>query len=126
MAEYKAFMEEAVSLTRTVEKSFSSKKFDNKFILNLLTLALEKFMVGYLMSKNTLPEGHTLSYLVEKSSAYLPIPVRQKESIHELDEKIQLCSLEVVSPFVPDDEELSALIETLLMIQERVIDGTKV
>lgn len=120
MNAYKQIIEEADSHANMVVRSFKKKKFDNIFLLNLVTMSMEKFMVGYLISKDNLPSGHTLSFLVQEMTNYTSIPESDINLIEDLDDKIQLCSLEVVAPYIPTDKEMEVILDTMTNIQSIV------
>lgn len=77
-------------------------------------------MVGYLISKDNLPSGHTLSFLVQEMTNYTSIPESDINLIEDLDDKIQLCSLEVVAPYIPTDKEMEVILDTMTNIQSIV------
>ena len=125
MKDQDKILNEAESYTRMVTNSFAKKKFDNKFLLNLVTMSLEKYMVAYLMSKNNLPNGHTLSFLSNEVAKYTTLPLRDMELMQTLDEKIQLCALEHVAPYHPDDKEMEDILQTLNSVQSLVKEAIK-
>ena len=118
MNHYVKIIDEAESHAQTVINCFKKKKFDNKFLLGLATISFEKFMVGFLMSKGKTPNGHTLSYLVKEMSNYMDIPESGIRLLQELDNKIQLCSLQSVKTYIPNDTVMRSIINTLVFFQD--------
>ncbi len=118
MSTNNSIINEANSYLNTITKSFASKKFDNKFLLNLTTMSLEKFMVGYLMAQDHLPEHHTLGFLAGEMTRYTQLPLADIDLLEQLDDKIQLCSLDAAAPaWIPTDQEMTTLIEMLKRFQ---------
>ena len=122
MSTYLNILDEANSHEKMATSCFLKKKFDNKFLLNLVTMSLEKYMVSFLMAKESLPEGHTLSFLANEVIRYIELSPGDMEMIQTLDEKIQLCSLELVDPYIPADTEMESILNTLHNIRVLVSD----
>ncbi|MGD2034410.1 MAG: hypothetical protein PVF73_05095 [Bacteroidales bacterium] len=120
MITYEQIMAEAESYTKLAIGSFEKKKFDNKFILSLATISFEKFMVAYLMARNDMPEGHTLSYLIIEMSKYTRIEKTDIDMLTGLDEKIRLCAIEHVPAFTPADIEMETILNSLIRIKTTV------
>jgi HEPN domain-containing protein len=113
-------IEEAESYTKMVTQSIRKKKFDNKFLLSLCTIAFEKYMVAYLIAKDNLPNGHTLSFLIKEMSRYTLIDKSIVDLLSTLDEKIQLCSIENIEPYIPTNAEMKIILLALQQIQNIV------
>lgn len=120
MTKYHKIIEEADSYANMAISSFKKKKFDNKFLLSLITIAFEKFMVACLISKNNIPNGHSLSFLIKEMTQYTKVEKSTFELLIDLDEKIQLCSLENIIPYIPADKEMETILASLTQIQELV------
>lgn len=125
MKAYIKLIEEADSYAQMVARSFRNKKFDNKFILSLATISFEKFMVACLIFHDDLPNGHTLSFLINELSKYTKIDPSIIKLLAALDEKIQLCSIEKAIPYIPTDNEMQSILSALEQIQSIVKEETR-
>jgi HEPN domain-containing protein len=118
MKTYINIIKEADSHTKMVTNSFKKGKFDNKFLLSLATISFEKYMVGFLISRENMPKGHTLSFLVKEVCEYTDIPEPDVKLLKDLDDRIQLCSIENKPPYKPDDTKMESIIDTLSRMQK--------
>lgn len=116
MTDHTVLIKEAGSMHKMVTNCFRKKKFDNKFLLSLATMSLEKYMVACLLMKNELPVGHTLSYLAKRVAEYEDVANEDVSLLEELDEKIQLCSLNAVPAYIPGDDEM----EKIILVMEKL------
>ena len=57
-------------------------------------------------------------------SKHLEIPKVDITSLKDLDNKIQLCSIEMVEPYVPDNAEMESIINILTRFQELILRET--
>ena len=113
-------LKEATNMGSMVENCFRKKKFDNKFLLSLATLSLEKFMVAYLLMRNEMPTGHTLTFLINRLAEYEKVALCDVNLLEELDEKIQLCSISIAPEYIPEDEEMERIVAVMENIRKIV------
>ena len=111
---------EASNMNRMVENCFRKKKFDNKFLLSLATLSLEKYMVAYLLMKDEMPTGHTLTHLIQRVAEYEKVSLSDVSLLEQLDEKIQLCSVSIAPEYVPENDEMEMIIDVMEHIRKIV------
>lgn len=117
---------EAESYSRTVLKSSSGKRiFNNEIIKNITSIAMEKYLVGFLMSKGKLPEGHTLEKLYMEASAFLPRDNDLLSRLVEIDLTMNLCSLEIKENTGTSDDEILFLLEVLNEIRIMIKENTE-
>ncbi len=90
--------------------------FTNELTFNLITLALEKLLIGLSLHHGKMPQHHRLESLVLAVAEMEPIDAKLIKSIKDIESYQDLCSLEASSCPIPNDME----IQTMLKIGKEV------
>ena len=85
--------------------------FTNELTYNLITLAVEKLLVGLSLHHGNPPEHHRLDGLVNTVTQIEPMDADLIKKVEGIDSYQDLCSLEVYSRPVPNDMEIKAMLE---------------
>jgi len=86
-----------------------SRAFTNEIRYNLAGMAIEKFVMGFLMRLNMLPEGHTLVDLMDAVERLAGLPAALCENIRSIDRFQQICAFDTYTRTVPNDEEMRGI-----------------
>ena len=86
-----------------------SRLFTNEIRYNLAGMAIEKFVMGFLMRLNQLPEGHTLVDLIDAVERIAHLPATLCENIRAMDRFQQICAFDTYTRTVPNDEEMGGI-----------------
>lgn len=95
-----------------------SRMFTNEIRYNLAGMAIEKFVMGFLMRLNMLPEGHTLVDLIDSVERLANLPAALCEKIRAMDRFQQICAFDTYTRTVPDDEEMSVIESLVLSLRD--------
>lgn len=95
-----------------------SRMFTNEIRYNLAGMAIEKFVMGFLMRLNMLPEGHTLVDLIDSVERLANLPAVLCEKIRAMDRFQQICAFDTYTRTVPDDEEMSVIESLVLSLRD--------
>jgi len=92
---------------------YKDSKFTTELIFNILTMAVEKYLVGLLMSKGIMPENHVIKYLLEETELYFTLDKTVHQNLTKVDEYLYICSLDSFTKKVPSRDELESMIMAL-------------
>lgn len=123
------FWEEAEGFFRVVSARHKRPGvFGPELVHNLLCMALEKYAMAVLAGLGELPENHTFADLVGAMKARIPVAGSIESSLLELDDRTDLCSLEIRKVFLPREFELELGIEVGRRLrkaaQEVLVEGS--
>jgi hypothetical protein len=114
-SDYSAVLQEARQYTSTVKGMFKRKKFNNQAISNIACLAAEQFMVSYIMTKGSLPNHHSLDFLIDEvARLHNDIPLSLIDDLHFMEEFQNLCVIENIGMKIPDDLDMERIINALM------------
>ena len=85
--------------------------FSDELIFNILTMAIEKYLVGLLMSVGILPVNHVIKYLLMEVNQHFDIDKTVRQKLEDVDNYLDICSLDEFLKITPSKEELGKLIE---------------
>jgi hypothetical protein len=95
-----------------------SRMFTNEIRYNLAGMAIEKFVMGFLMRINQLPEGHTLVDLVDSVERLANLPAVLCENIRAMDRFQQICAFDTYTRTVPNDEEMTGIEALVITLRD--------
>jgi len=107
--EWKAFWQEGESFAKLCTSR--AKAFTNEIRYNLAGMAVEKLVMGALMYKGALPDGHTLRDLMDASEQAGLLTGPLCEDIRHMDDFQQICAFDTYARTVPDDDEMQHIEE---------------
>lgn len=118
---YETMIKGADSYYNSAKKSFyKSDKFNEELVFNILTMSVEKYLVGLLMSKDNMPMNHVIKYLLEETEAYFSLDKTIHEQLAKVDDYLYICSMDDFTKKVPAKEEL----ENILLAVEKLKEFT--
>jgi hypothetical protein len=91
--------------------------FTNELTYNLITLSIEKFLVGLSLHFGEMPQHHRLDGLVESVAQLEPMDGELIKNVQAIDNYSDLCSLEVYSRPIPNDMEIKAMLEVAKAVE---------
>ncbi len=92
MTEIPFYVAEGKSYLRTVTRSLDSPKFNPLILYNILSMAIEKMFMAFIMSRGQLPENHTLNDLLFYVLGLEDLDEEIQSGIKEMDSYQELCS----------------------------------
>jgi hypothetical protein len=107
LEEWKTFWHEGESFAKLCTSR--AKTFTNEIRYNLAGMAVEKLVMGALMRRGTLPEGHTLRDLMDAVESAGLIAGPLCEHIRHMDDFQQICAFDTYTRTVPNDEEMAGI-----------------
>ena len=121
--EWKVFWKEGESFAGLCTSR--AKTFTNEIRYNLAGMAVEKLVMGALMQRGALPEGHTLCDLMDAAEQAGMVQDPLCENIRRMDDFQQICAFDTYTRTVPNNDEMkhieglvSELKETLAGVLE--------
>jgi hypothetical protein len=99
-------------LRTAVNGSRRPEIFSNELRYGILTMAVEKYLVGVFSYHRCMPEGHTLGSLAAGADRITPMAASLRAAIQRIENFQELCSLETYHRRAPGDGELQAMLQT--------------
>lgn len=115
--DWKFYFDEGKSYFDTCQK-LSVKKgvFDNEFIFNLSVLAGERLLLGLLLSYDYIPSSTSLGGMLQEGKSLFKLNDELLEGAQYIYSFQAFCSLDVAPLTVPNDEELTSIINYIRKI----------
>jgi len=127
MSTVKNYLNEADSYFAIVARNLDGpQKLGNNTLLSLSSMIAEKYLVSYLLAKSIPIQGHSIKSLllqIEKSLGQLP---EKLIGLSEIDEKLDLCTLSVISCSIPDNNEMAGIFANLVLLKDFIYDSIKI
>lgn len=86
------------------------KHFTNEIRYNIAGMAVEKLVMGFLMHRHLMPDGHTLRDLMDALENELPSPGDLYPRIRQMDDFQQICAFDTYTRTVPNDREMTGIV----------------
>lgn len=84
--------------------------FTPEILYNLTAMAIEKLIMGFLMSRGDLAENHTMGDLLVAIKRHLALPQSLVDGLTYLDSFQEICDLDTYSRRAPTEEECGQII----------------
>jgi hypothetical protein len=108
---YQEMIKGANGYFKTVKRAFYKESiFSDELIFNILTMAIEKYLVGLLMSIGIMPANHVIKYLLEETGKKFLIDQSIQKHLVSVDDYLYLCSIDNFTKNTPPREELENII----------------
>ena len=114
--EWKTFWKEGETFAKLCTSN--ARHFTNEIRYNLAGMAVEKLVMGILMSRGSLPEGHTLCDLMDAVEQAGLVEALLCEKIRRMDDFQQICAFDTYTRTVPNDEEMAHIVGLVLELKE--------
>lgn len=94
--------------------------FTNELTYNLITLSIEKFLIGLSLHLGEVPPHNRLDGLVQSVAQMEPMDAELIKNVQAIDNYTDLCSLEVYSRPIPNDMEIKAMLDVAKEVEQFV------
>jgi hypothetical protein len=98
--------------------------FTNEILYNIISMSIEKYLMGFLVSRNQLPQCHTLSNMIQEVKALTPVSDYIVQKMNYFDKVQQICSLVNYDKTIITDKDILVMINLLkeikVMVQENI------
>ncbi len=92
-------------------------KFDTDILYNVLSMALESYIMAILDFKQNLPDNHTYTDLVYGLERVMPIDPKLKEKILKYESIQSICSIDKFSIQKPTEEQIDDLRNAIIEVK---------
>lgn len=119
--DWEEYLHDGERFLKTAIGAFQKKKkaFSGETIYNITAMAIEKFIMAFLMKNGDLAENHTMADLAFALKRHLvSIPEDLAKKLEFLDSFQDICDIEKVHRSDPTLEELQKIVDTGLEIQQ--------
>jgi len=121
MIEWKQYIEDGNNYLKTAVKGHENRKqvFTPEIIYNIVSMSIEKQIMGLLMYHNRLPENHTLRDLTDAIRELCPaaegetscFPDELSEKLLAMDRFQEICCIDLYHREIPREEDVCAFID---------------
>lgn len=98
--------------------------FTNEILYNIISMSIEKYLMGFLVSRNQLPQCHTLSNMIQEVKELTPVTDYIVQKMNYFDKVQQICSLVNYDKNIITDRDILVMIDLLkqirVMVQENI------
>lgn len=110
--EWKKYVDEGHKYMKTAVNGLLNRKkvFTPEIIYNIVGMAIEKNIMGFLMYNKCMPDNHTLTDLANAVKNIDPVENELFEKMAEMDRFQEICSIDDYKVKVPDDNEISEFV----------------
>lgn len=111
---WQQFLDEGEAFLKTASGALSKKRevFTADILYNIISMAIEKFVMAALMRAGTMPYNHTMADLVAAMEETFPgVLADIRERLLDMDRYQEICDLEDFSITPPDMDEIPGMLE---------------
>lgn len=97
--------------------------FTTEIVYNIVSMAIEKHIMGYLLFNDRLPDNHTLTDLASAMDMEDGMDAKLQDQLVQMDRFQHICSLDAYQRMAPGEDEIKILIDigeqirTLVVVQ---------
>lgn len=123
--QYNEMLAEARGYYKTISGAVAKQKFNSETRYSILTMAIEKYLVAFLLYHSIVPSTHTLVALIEeiKFNGHTP-PEGMKEHIQFIDSFLYICAIDNFYVKKPSETDVEKMCESLNQIAAWVESST--
>lgn len=119
---WKPFLDEAEAFNRIAVKGPGRPAvFTPEILYNIIAMAIEKYVMAYLIHARNLPDNHTMADLVDGLRRVGNLDDDLAEELLFIDSFQEICSVDNYNRTVPTDAEIRRMIGTCNRIREVVL-----
>lgn len=121
------FYRDGKDYLRTVSAAYDNRKaaFTAVILYNMISMAIEKFVMAALMHRGAMPYNHTMADLVEALELTFQGAVdRFRDELLALDAYQEICDLDAYSITPPSMEEIPGMLELARKVQRLAVEST--
>lgn len=116
-----SFIKEANEFYKVAVGGVKKKKiFTNEILYNLISISIEKYFMGFLTSRNQLPQCHTLKNMINEVKSLVEVNETIVQKMYYFDDVQQICSLIDYHRKTISDHDINEMISVLGEIKELV------
>ena len=124
---YDTMIKGADSYYGSAKRSFEKgTKFSEELVFNILTMAVEKYLVGLMMSVGEMPANHVIKHLLVEADGHFKIDESIIESLSKVDDYLYICSMDDFTNRVPDKKELAIILEAVEKLKTFVHENVSI
>ena len=121
METWNGYYSEAVAYYKTTVGARSKNRpFGNLVYYNLIGLSLEGLLTALISNGGNIPEHSSISSMLRLLKAKFEVPEEFIEESRFYNKFMNFCSLEVMEPLEPSDEEIDRMIRFVTNLKEWV------
>ncbi|MCU7551122.1 hypothetical protein OCK74_18525 [Chitinophagaceae bacterium LB-8] len=116
-----SFIKEANEFYKVAVGGVKKKKvFTNEILYNLISISMEKYFMGFLTSRNQLPQCHTLKNMINEMKSLVEVNESIVQKMYYFDDVQQICSLIDYHRKTISDHDINEMISVLGAVKELV------
>lgn len=116
-----AFISQANAYYKTALGGVNRKNiFTNEILYNIISMSIEKYLMGFLMSRNQLATGHTLTTMILDVKKYITVPESLEKRMDYFDRLQFICTFAFFKQEPITDKDIVDMIQVLKEIRELV------
>ncbi len=117
------YLRDGEAFLRTANAAYEkkSKAFSSETLYNVICMAIEKFVMAFLMKNGDLAENHTIGDLRFALERHMTISNDLKEKLAYLDKFQEICDLDDYTVIHPTDEDVTKFLSIGNEVRELLI-----
>lgn len=118
--EWQNYINDGRKYLKTAANGLSKRKsvFTPEIIYNIVSMSIEKNIMGYLIYKNSLPDNHTLKDLADGVRRVCFIEDELYENLIKMDHFQEICNLNCCNVKTPDEKDIEEFLDTGRKVQD--------
>ncbi|EOR94272.1 hypothetical protein ADIARSV_2513 [Arcticibacter svalbardensis MN12-7] len=97
--------------------------FTNEILYNTISLSIEKYIMGFFVSRKEMLQCHTLNGMISELKRYMPVEDNLVSQIRYFDNMQQICSLATYNKNMIADDDISNMIDVLHKIKGMILSN---
>ncbi len=119
--DWKFYYNEGVQYLKTANGWHAKgKKFNNELKFNMLSISMERMLVGLLLFNDEMPYSETVNGLVREAMPFVNWSDEFVKEVKKLNKYMFLCSLDPDSSKAPNDAELEEVYGIAQQLKEKI------
>lgn len=118
--DWKSYYTEGTDYYNAAIGASQKKTLGNLVIYNVVSMSVENYMTCLLMKTGIIPEHSSISGMFRELKKLYDVPEIFQPEIRFLNRFMNFCSLEVAPVIIPDDEEVTRMIQFISSLKDWV------
>lgn len=119
--EWQKFLKEGRQFLSLAERGARRpEKFNTETLYNVLAMSVEKNFMAFFLSRNVLPEGHTLQDMLSAAAALTPLGARLVDGLLFMDGFQEICSVDGFTRKLPTEAEITRMVDIAMDLQNHI------
>lgn len=118
--DWKSYYTEGTDYYNAAIGASQKKTLGNLVIYNVVSMSVENYMTCLLMKTGIIPEHSSISGMFRELKKLYDVPEVFQPEIRFLNRFMNFCSLEVAPVIIPDDEEVTRMIQFISSLKDWV------